>query len=336
MNKLKLKFWPTYTRFWLVGLALFIRLALGAPAQAADPPISLEAYWQKVEETQAEVASLDNKPEPEQRAKLLALAGEWETITRVTLPNGRIIPVESTFLASQLRAVPPQPARLKTLLATLLATRSTWPAPRHSAADLERLGPILAQAEFQWPEEAPPSPFRRWLLQLLQYLWDLFSSFWPESLSTSTGGSPSFFQYGWAAVVSLLLLLIVAFIARALLADLVAQAEAGPDDPLAREDLTAGTAFTRAQTLSRAGDYRTAVRYLYLSSLLHLDERGLLSYNRSQTNREYLRSVAHLPSLAMLLREVIEVFDRVWYGYQPLDETTYNQYAARVAELHRQ
>jgi hypothetical protein len=40
--------------------------------------------------------------------------------------------------------------------------------------------------------------------------------------------------------------------------------------------------------------------------------------------------------LASLLREVVEVFDRVWYGYQPLDETTYQKYAAQVAELHRQ
>jgi hypothetical protein len=335
MLELKLKFRPNYARFWLLSLVLFLSLALGSPIQAADP-ISLEAYWQKIEETQAEVAGLSDAASPEHQAKLLALAEEWETITRVTLPNGRIIPVESTFLASQLRADPPNPARLKTLLATLLATRSTWPSPRHSAADVVRLETILARPEFQWPAEAPPSPLRRWLLQLLQYLRDLIAYFWPESDPTSVSIEPSVFQYGWTIVMSLLLLLIVAFIARSLLADLVSQAEAGPDDPLEREVLTAGTAFTKAQTLSRAGDYRTAVRYLYLSSLLHLDERGLLSYNRSQTNREYLRSVAHLPLLAMLLREVIEVFDRVWYGYQPLDETTYNQYAARVAELHRQ
>ena len=95
-------------------------------------------------------------------------------------------------------------------------------------------------------------------------------------------------------------------------------------------------ALKRAQNLSGAGDYRTAVRYLYLSSLLLLDERGLLRYNRSQTNREYLRSVAHLPKFAAILREVIDVFDRVWYGYQTLDEATYTQYAARVAELRQQ
>jgi hypothetical protein len=116
----------------------------------------------------------------------------------------------------------------------------------------------------------------------------------------------------------------------------VAQAEVELDAAAAGELLTADTAFKKAQGLADAGDYRTAVRYLYLSSLLMLDERGLLRYDRSQTNREYLRSVAHLPQLAALLREVIEVFDRVWYGYYPLDEITYAEYATRVAELRQQ
>jgi hypothetical protein len=61
-----------------------------------------------------------------------------------------------------------------------------------------------------------------------------------------------------------------------------------------------------------------------------------LRYDRSQTNREYLRSLTHLPKLAAILQEVIEVFDRVWYGYQPLDETSYAQYAAQVAKLRQQ
>jgi hypothetical protein len=78
-----------------------------------------------------------------------------------------------------------------------------------------------------------------------------------------------------------------------------------------------------------------AVRYLYLSALLLLEERGLLRYDRSQTNREYLRGVVHRPDLAAILQEVVEVFDRVWYGFQPIDEAEVSHYTARVAELRR-
>ena len=112
-------------------------------------------------------------------------------------------------------------------------------------------------------------------------------------------------------------------------ADIASEAEGG-------EILTADMALKKAQQLSSGGDYRTAVRYLYLSSLLLLDERGLLRYDRSQTNREYLRSVANHPHLANPLRRVIDVFDRVWYGYQPLTQDDYTRYAEQVNKLRRQ
>ena len=83
-------------------------------------------------------------------------------------------------------------------------------------------------------------------------------------------------------------------------------------------------------------DHRSAVRYLYLSALLTLEERALLQHNRSQTNREYLRSVAHVPHLAARLSRVIDVFERVWYGYHAIDETAYARYRNWVIELGRE
>jgi hypothetical protein len=75
------------------------------------------------------------------------------------------------------------------------------------------------------------------------------------------------------------------------------------------------------------------VRYLYLSSLLILDEHGVLRYDRSRTNREYLRSVSSKPELAKPLSDVIDVFDRVWYGYDSVDDETYQSYVKHVDEL---
>jgi hypothetical protein len=72
---------------------------------------------------------------------------------------------------------------------------------------------------------------------------------------------------------------------------------------------------------------------LYLSSLLILDEQGLLRYDRSRTNREYLRSVSSQPQLAGSLRDVIDVFDRVWYGFDSVDEEAYRSYVKHVDEL---
>jgi hypothetical protein len=121
-----------------------------------------------------------------------------------------------------------------------------------------------------------------------------------------------------------------------LLSDFAAESAIMAGEHPGDELLTADTALQRAQQYSGEGDYRTAVRYLYLSALLLLEERGLLRYNRSLTNHEYLRSLAHQPELAAILRDIIEVFDRVWYGFHALDLAEYEWYAGRVEVLKRQ
>ena len=80
-------------------------------------------------------------------------------------------------------------------------------------------------------------------------------------------------------------------------------------------------------------DYRSAIRYLYLASLLMLDEHGLIHYDRTLTNREHLRQVAGDPELADALRPVVETFDDVWYGFASVNETIYQEFRANVERL---
>ena len=63
------------------------------------------------------------------------------------------------------------------------------------------------------------------------------------------------------------------------------------------------------------------------------DAEELLRYDRTRTNREYLRTVSDSPELAQPLAEVIEVFDNVWYGYHEMDEASFKHYSDRVEEL---
>jgi hypothetical protein len=122
-------------------------------------------------------------------------------------------------------------------------------------------------------------------------------------------------------------------ISRSLSRNLVREAELAAENGDGDALLTSQGALQRAQTLSGQGDYRNAVRYLYLSSLLTLDEQGLLRYDRSRTNREYVRSISAKPQLANPLRNVIDVFDRVWYGFEAVDDETYQSYVRQVEEL---
>jgi hypothetical protein len=322
-----------YRLLLIVGLILISGFRSSGVSYAAGPPPSLDDYWQKVEQTQAVIAGLADASPETSRARLSTLAREWAAITQVRLPSGSLLPLDHSFLVTQLRADPPNLDRLEQLLANLLTARTDWPPPKHTAADLNALEPILARPEFQWPPERP-SPLAALWRWFLEYLWKLIAPFLPERALISFDSN--LINYALTALGVLILILVIGFILRELLASMVTEAAIADQAGAIDEVLTADTAFQQAQRLSGDGDYRSAVRYLYLSALLLLDERGLLRYERSQTNREYLRKIAHLPQLVGILGDVIEVFDRVWYGYQPLDEAAYAKYAARVAELRQQ
>lgn len=314
-------------------IVILTNLVLVQSALAVAAPLPIDEYWQQVEETQALVSSLWSASPETRHIKLQTAADEWEATTSVALSDGTVVPVDHSFLVAQMRADPPDLGQLDTLLTHLLKSRDTWPQQEVTPADIKALDRILARPEFQWPPDQP-SPLEEWWQELRARLLELMANLVPAEVAAVL--TPFLLNYALPGLGALALILVLAYAMRSLLADFVADqetdAENGDDD----EDMTAATALKRAQTLSAGGDYRTAVRYLYLSTLLLLEERGLLRYDRSMTNREYLRSIAHKPELAAIFRDVVTVFDRVWYGYRPLDERAYTWYADRVKELQQQ
>ena len=318
---------------WLPGLLLLGLLLTGSVrARAAEPPISLDEYWRKLDQTWVLAASQQDAPPEDSRPVLSAAADEWEQITSLALPDGAIIPIDHSWLIASLRAETPDPTRVMELINTHRSARATWPQRPPGFGDFESLNRILARPEFQWQPDQP-SLLEQWLQRIREWFWELIRR-WLSQTGALEANSPLI--YILTGLIVVVLVIVLAFVARGLLRNLITEAQAPLEANTGDENLTAEAALQRAQALSGEGDYRTAARYLYLSALLLLEERGLLRYNRSLTNREYLRSVAHLPELAARLREVVEVFDRVWYGYQPLDQAAYAQYAANVAELHKQ
>ena len=319
-------------RLYLAGLFFLLGSLALRLAHADEPPLPLDVYWQKLDDTRALAERLADAPPEDSGPALRAEAEAWEPITTLALPDGSTIPISHGWLTSALQADPPDPKRVLALVATHLAARDQWEQVPASPQDLVALREILARPEFQWETPEPT-----WLEKLIQQIQDWV---W-EWLNRLFGGRQldipnSPLVYVIAGSIVIILALVIGFFLRGLLANLVAETTAPADPHAGDEDLSAEAALQRAQALSGAGDYRTAVRYLYLSALLLLEERGLLRYNRTLTNREYLRSVSHLPELSAILRDVVEVFDQVWYGYHPLDEGAYARYAERVADLQKQ
>ncbi len=318
-------------RWPLLFLTSMIFLARAAPrvdAAAGSPPISVDEYWRLVDHAQQVIAGLKGLPPDQAKEPLAELAAQWERVDQVTLDDGGTIHVDNSYLLSLLRLDPPDPGRIESVLRRLQAAHKTYPAGVFTTADLESLKEVLARPEFQWQAPAP-NPIAEWFRKL----WERFNRWLQEILGGGRFSVPGGVFDPLPLISTLLLAVVLFYIARTLFVDLVGEARIDDGNGEAREPLTSGSAFSKAQALSRGGDYRSAVRYLYLSSLLLLDERGLLRYDRFKTNHEYLRSVSGQPGLAGPLRDVIEVFDDVWYGYHALDEDTFKHYSDRVEEL---
>ena len=315
---------------WLITLLSLTSLsAVGQPSyllQEGDV-ISVEEYWDLITNTRQSILQVEEMTQEKIRQQLNRLAAQWEQVTTVELADGSVVQVDSMYLTMQLRSDLADPKRLESLLDELLRAHEEYPEKVFTTQDVEPLRDILARPEFQW-EEGQPVQAPNWLADL----YDRFLNFLGQILS----GTANLVYQGrnlLKVAAVLLFLLVLFFISRSLSRSLTQEAELAAEEGANDEMLTSKGALKRAESLSMQGDYRNAVRYLYLSSLLVLDEQGLMRYDRSRTNREYLRSVSSKPELAKQLQDVIDVFDRVWYGFEKVDEQSYQSYVKHVDEL---
>ena len=319
-----------FQRFSLLVVFLIIPgfTAFSASASGLNIASSIQEvdYWDLVQTSRDAMEQLQGLPEENIKERLATLADKWEAITEVEM-DGKIIPVDNGYLINTLNAEKPDLEKIAALLDALLSAHKKYPSKIFSAGNLVSLNLILSRPEFQWPEQAP-NPVNNWF----QKIWDRFNK-WLNGILGNGQITIPVDTVMLSIFASIFLAVILIYVFRTLFVDFMREAHTNGGEDGESEPLTSEAAFEKAQALSRGGDYRSAVRYLYLSSLLLMDERGVLRYDRSKTNREYLRSVANSPELAKPLEEVIEVFDNVWYGYHSLEEESFKHYSARVEEL---
>jgi len=289
-----------------------------SPVSAQNQPPDLATYTGWVREAFAAAQRNDRLGLEDAAARLAATSS-------VQLPGGATIAVDNGWLREALgEAQPDLPAiaaRLGAILDALAQPPSAAPADAR-----ERLTQLLDKPPFKRSEEdAQPGWLRAFLGWLGRVLEQILR---PIGRVTAATGNTIAWVIGIIGLA--LLLAIIAYLLRGLRRGMIADARI-EDDPEA--NLTAKSALDQAGGLARGGDYRTAVRYLYLSALLWLDERDLLRYDRALTNREYLERLRDNAALRERLRPVVETFDRVWYGHAALDAEGFAAYRAQVEAL---
>ena len=95
-------------------------------------------------------------------------------------------------------------------------------------------------------------------------------------------------------------------------------------EDLFEEDLTTADFDARIEAAAAAGDYRRAVRLLYLKALRELADRNLVVWRREKTNHAYVDELRHA-SLRQPFAELTYLFEYIWYGAFPVDEAAFGR-----------
>jgi len=74
----------------------------------------------------------------------------------------------------------------------------------------------------------------------------------------------------------------------------------------------------------KSGNYRLAVRYLYLQSLKRLSEKKIIEINSNKTNYEYVTEIRK-HKFANEFASLTLQYEYVWYGEYPVDERLFEQ-----------
>jgi hypothetical protein len=265
--------------------------------------------------------------DPTNPAALAVARAALATVEQVALPNGEVI-VLTPLLGSGDEELTPAvaAARVQLVLSQLSAADSDDTAVRLAALQRVLNGPAFAQGESPW------DAFVRWLAEWLDRV---LPNPAPSALSSPAAegiGDLAAWIFGGVTVVAIVLLL--AYWLRGLIGGFVANAET-PYGGKTAGDLpqTAAEARARAAGSAEAGDYRNAVRNLYLAALLTLEQHGLVPSDRSLTNREVLAGVSGDLPLRTHLQPVVETFDDVWYGVHEPDAGVYRAYTRAIDDL---
>ena len=92
-----------------------------------------------------------------------------------------------------------------------------------------------------------------------------------------------------------------------------------------------------ARELLQQGNFRLAMRALYLASLAHLARRELLVIAKFKSNREYERELARRaraqPELVEAFGRNVALFERIWYGRHEVSSEIVRDFSANLARI---
>lgn len=79
-------------------------------------------------------------------------------------------------------------------------------------------------------------------------------------------------------------------------------------------------------------DYRLAIRFIYLKNLKLLSDKEIITWNANKTNYSYQYEISN-NNLRTKFLETTLIFDYVWYGEFPVEETRFSDMSSRLNDF---
>jgi hypothetical protein len=305
-------------RVSLLPVIALVALWFAAPAPLrAQAPTSFDEYRRAVAQALT-LAEQANALQSSERAPVLNRAADLlGGIAQIQTPSGALVPVNNKDLVALLRDPSETDAAVKRLRALRDALAESL--VEVSPADVAMLAGILSRPPFMRSEN--------WYDSILRAISDFIERLFRNTTSGVFDARDLIILFAAIVVVAVLV-----YFLRNLRRSLVAE-ESLPPALMEQEARTPAEAFDNAQRFASAGDYRSAVRQLYLATLLTLDQRGRIKYDPTLTNREYLHQASNDARTTAALQPIVETFDRTWYGFEPISVQEFDAYRRRVEQV---
>ncbi len=167
----------------------------------------------------------------------------------------------------------------------------------------------------RWEREAS-----KWLGRQLERL------FGPAARTPGVGEA-----FGWTmlALTVVALLATLAYVLR----DAFGRAHESAEGPSPEREPGSTAWLERARGAAARGAFREAVHDAYWAAAHRLDEAKAAPFDRALTHRETLRRVPRGHALRAPFEQVAARYERVWFGREAADESTWNDTARRLEEL---
>lgn len=209
----------------------------------------------------------------------------------------------------------------KTVLKKAHQANSAQLLPASPEVRKEKLRQILSRREFGVSQQGLLERVTGWIIEKISNAvkWMLGSG------QIGNGLSQVLSVILASAIIVLFIALIAFVLARIGAAGIASRTAAGMND-LYEGPKTPKAALSEAARLASEGDYRSALRLVYLAILLKLDDRELIRFDRTGTNWEYLAKLRPYSELQEILRPVTIAFDEKWYGHAPASDEDYREF----------